>query len=112
MADIITVEETAAVAMAYSLDPGFAFELIDFTLHLNATAGTSEDFTVTKNAGAGAAYDTLIYTKDLSTLSSPNVYFSTQPEEFVFEDGDTLDFAFTNTSLNTYGLQIKYRRKA
>ena len=112
MADIITVSETASVAMAYSLDPGFAFELVEFTLHLNATAGTSEDFTVTKNANAGAAYDTLLYTKDLSTLLTPNVYFSAQPEEFVFEAGDTLDFAFTNTSLDAYGLQIKYRRIA
>ena len=111
MADILTVEETAAVAMAYSLAPGYAFELIEFTLHLDLTPTTSEDFTATKNVAAGAAYDTLVYSKDLSTIAN-DIYFSCEPEEFLFETGDTLDFAYTNTDTVTYGLQIKYRRKA
>ena len=111
MNDILSAESTGMATLNFSLAPGNAFELVDFTLHLDATAGTSEDFVVTKNAKAGSDYDTKIYIKDLSTLATPDVYFSTQPEEFVFMAGDTLDFSFTNTSTDTYGLQVKYKRK-
>ena len=110
MNDILSAESTGMATLNFSLAPGNAFELVDFTLHLDATAGTSEDFVVTKNAKAGSSYDTSIYRKDLSTLATPNVYFSTQPEEFVFMAGDTLDFDFNNTSTATFGLQVKYKR--
>ena len=110
MKDILSAESTGMTTLNFSLAPGNAFELVDFTLHLDATAGTSEDFVVKKDAKAGAAYDTEIYRKDLSTLATPNVYFSTQPEEFVFMAGDILDFDFNNTSTATFGLQVKYRR--
>ena len=111
MADIITVETTASVAMAYSLAPGFAFELIEFTLHLNAAATTAEDFTVTKNISAGSGYDTLVYKNDIATNSITDIYFSCEDNEFIFEDDDTLDFAWSNSDLKTYSMQIKYRRK-
>lgn len=112
MADIITTQVTGAAAISYSLAPGFAFELIEWTLKLDITPTTSESLTATKNVSAGAVYDVPIYAKDLATLTpTPEIYFSCEPEEFCFEAGDTLDFAYTNTDTRTYGLQMKYRRK-
>lgn len=111
MADIITVEVTGAAAISYSLAPGHSFELVEFTLHLGSTPTTSEDFTATKNVGAGATYDVPLYTKDLSTIVA-DIYFSALPEEFCFEADDVLNFAYTNTDTVVYGLQMKYRRKS
>jgi hypothetical protein len=112
MPDIQTVETTGAAGIAYTLNPYFAFELIEWTLKLNAIPTTSESLTVKKNAVAGAVYDVPIYAKDLAELTpTPEIYFSCEPEEFCFEAGDTLDFAWLNSDSRTYGLQIKYRRK-
>lgn len=112
MPDIQTVQVTGAAAIAYTLNPSFAFELIEWTLKLNTVPTTSESLTAKKNASAGAVYDVPIYAKDLATLTpTPEIYFSCEPEEFCFEAGDTLDFAWTNSDSRTYGLQIKYRRK-
>ena len=110
MPDIQTVNvPVASGAIAYSLNPKFGFELIEFTLHLGSTPTTSQDFSVTKNADVGADYDTQIYKKDLSTITE-DIYYSCLPEEIVGEAGDQIDFAFANADEVTYGLQIKYRR--
>lgn len=112
MPDILTTEITGTAAISYSLAPGYAFELIEWTLKLNTVPTTSESLTVKKNVSAGVVYDVPIYAKDLAELTpTPEIYFSCEPEEFCFEAGDTLDFAYTNTDTRTYGLQIKYRRK-
>lgn len=55
--DIITVQVTGSSAISYSLEPRVGIEMIDFRLHLGSTPTTSENFTVTVNAGAGAVYD-------------------------------------------------------
>jgi hypothetical protein len=112
MSDIITAETTGSAGLAYTLNPYFAFELIEWTLKLDILPTTSESLTVKKNAVAGAVYDVPIYTKDLATLTpTPEIYFSCESEDFCFEAGDTLDFAYDNTDTRTYGLQVKYRRK-
>lgn len=111
MADIITISVTGAAAISYTCAPGNNAELIDFRLKLSAVPTTSEDFTATINANAGAVYDIEAYRKDLSLLSDPSLIVIGGSDEFVVEAGGSWDFAYTNTDEVTYGLQIRYRRK-
>jgi hypothetical protein len=115
MSNIITEKFTGTGAIAASISPStnfstFGWELIDFTLNLNAAATTSQNFTVIKNAANGAAYDTAVYTKDLAATSTTDILFTCEPGELTFDPSDVLDFAWTNTDGKTYGLQVRYKR--
>ena len=72
-------------------------------LHLSSAPTTSESFTITLNDKTGAAYDTLLYTNDLSVGSVTDVYYA---EDVYLEAGDYVDVAYTNTDTRTYGLTI------
>ena len=111
MSDIITVNFTGATALSHSVAPGYAAELIDFRLKLNEVPTTSENFVASINAGAGAVYDSRVYTKDLSELTVGTVIVQGGEDEFVIESDGSFDFAYTNTDTKTYGLQVRYRRK-
>ena len=96
-------------AMADSIAPGVPFQLLGFELAINTAPSTSEDFTVIKNAGLGAAYDTNLYTNDLSDGSVTDlVYYFYVPNKCHNKD-DVIDFAFTNTDDRTYGLTVYWR---
>lgn len=96
-------------AMAASIAPGVPFQLLGFELAINTAPTTSEDFTVTKNAGVDAAYDTVIYTNDLSSGSVTDlVYYFDTPIKCHNKD-DAVDFAYTNTDARTYGLTAYWR---
>ena len=96
-------------AMADSIAPGVPFQLLGFELAINTAPSTSEDFTVIKNAGLGAAYDTNLYTNDLSDGSVTDlVYYFDVPIKCHNKD-DVIDFAFTNTDDRTYGLTVYWR---
>jgi hypothetical protein len=96
-------------AMAHSITPGVPFQLLGFELAINTAPTTSENFTVTKNAGMGAAYDTNIYTKDLSDGSVEDiVYYFSVPVKCHNKD-DVIDLAFANTDDRTYGLTVYWR---
>ena len=107
--DLITVQVTGSAAISYSLAPGYQSDVIDFRLHLGSTPTTSQDFTVTVNAGAGSEYDVLLYKKDLSTITG-DIVFVAEEGGFNLAPTDTLDFAYTNTDVVVYGLQMRYRR--
>lgn len=101
---------TGAAAIAASLAPGEAFHLLGFELHLNAALSTSQDFTVTKDAGAGTAYDTELYSRDLGSDSVKDlIYYFDKPIKCYHKD-DEIDFAYTNTDTKTYGLTIYWGR--
>lgn len=96
-------------AMADSIAPGVPFQLLGFELVLNTAPSTSEDFTITKNAGVGEAYDVNVYTKDLSDGSVTDiVYYFDVPIKCHNKD-DAIDFAYTNTDDRTYGLTVYWR---
>ena len=57
---------TAALALNGTVPVGQTYRLISFTLNLSAAPTTSENLTVTLDAEAGAIYDTLLYSLDLS----------------------------------------------
>jgi hypothetical protein len=89
------------------------FELDHISLHLDAAPTTSENLTVTLNAFDGAAYDTLLYTLDLSTDSTTDLVLlagdtdgSTALLPRLYAKGDSIDVAYTNTDAGTSGLRI------
>ena len=73
MSDIIMEEATGSAAIATSIAPGFSAELIDIRIKMATVPTTSEALTVTINSESGAVYDTVIYSKDLSTLSDGSI---------------------------------------
>ena len=110
MASVFKVNVTSAVAIAASVTvpAGDTYQLVSVTMHADAAASTSEDFTITLDAHAGAAYDTLLYSLDLSAASTVDLLW--QPDEpLLLEGGDAIDVAFTNTDTDTYGVQITVR---
>jgi hypothetical protein len=72
-------------------------------LHFDAASTTSENFTITLNDKTGAAYDTVLYSLDLSVSSVVDLYYA---EPVYLEAGDYIDIAYANTDTNTYGLTI------
>ena len=69
---------------------------------LDAAPTTSESLTVTLDSADGAAYDTVIYSKDLVGITSLAVTDINLP----LAAGDELDVAYTNTDTNTVGVRL------
>lgn len=96
-------------AIADSIAPGVPFQLLGFELAVNIAPTTSQAFTVTKNAGIAAAYDTVLYSNDLSDGSVTDIiYYFDVPIKCHNKD-DAIDFAYTNTDARTYGLTVYWR---
>jgi len=101
---------TGAAAIDVDYAPGSAFWLESVTLNLNTAPTTSQNFTIVLDAGDGAAYDTTLYSGDLSVLGGGTTDLVWQPAlEMLFESTDALDVDFTNTDVVTYGLRIVVR---
>lgn len=98
---------TGAAAIAETLAPGVTFRLLRVELHLSSAPSTSQDFTITLNAGNGSAYDVVIHKEDLSvgSITDLTIPFG---EGFEYEADDEIDIAYTNTDTRTYGLRIVY----
>ncbi len=107
MASVYKVNVTGAGAIAASLTvPASAtYQLISVTMHSDGAATTSELFTITLDAKAGAAYDTLLYSLDLSSASTVDLAWFPD-EALLLEAGDAIDVAFANSDTDTYGVQI------
>jgi hypothetical protein len=94
---------TGAVAIALEVKPAYRFKLLAMYLHLSAAPTTSESLTVTLDSGIAAAYDSVIYSRDLTVGSLTDLYVEFG-DNFVFESTDHLDVAWTNTDVRTYGI--------
>lgn len=107
---------TGAAAISESLTPSNLgnrpFKILGIRLHFDSAPSTSENFTVTLNDGNGAAYDTVLYKRDLSVGSVTDLVLDRSDlhldEGHMFKKTDQIDIAFTNTDTNTYGLVIEY----
>ena len=107
MSSVFKVNATGAVAIATSVTvpASNTYILRHVSLALNAAPTTSEAFTITLDANAGAAYDVLLYSLDLAAGSTTDlVWFPDEP--LYLEGGDAVDVVYTNTDTGTYGLQI------
>lgn len=101
---MLTQRRTGTAAINESIDPGKAGQLHEFRIHLNA-AGGAGDLTITLDAAAGAAYDTVLMTQDM-TLVTDLVWQPDMP--LYFDNGDKLVIAWANGSGRTYGLEVKF----
>lgn len=101
---------TGAAAIDVDYAPGSAFWLESVTLNLSAAPTTSQNFTIVLDAGDGAAYDTTLYSGDLSVLGGGVTDLVYQPAlEMLFESTDALDVDWTNSDGRTYGIRIVVR---
>jgi len=99
---------TVADTAAYTLAPKTPFRLLSIDLEIDIVGTTSESLTITKDAIAGSAYDTLIYTINTLTYSVTSL-FVTFGEGYDFEAGDELDMAWGNTEDRTIGFTWTYQ---
>jgi len=97
-----------AIATSMTVPAGATYRLVSVSCKFNVAPTTAEDFTVTLDANAGAAYDVLLYTIDPSTLSLTSLFWYPE-EEMDLEGGDAVDVAYPNTDKKTYGVQITVR---
>lgn len=100
----MTHRATGAAAIATTLAPGRAFQLLEIRIHLSA-AGGAGNLTVTVDANAGAAYDLNIITQDMTAVTNL-IWQPTYPMHF--DSGDEIDFAWLNAGTKTYGLEVKF----
>jgi len=91
-------------AIALTVDPGRAWQLEEIRVHLSA-AGGAGNLTATFDANAGAAYDAVVLTQDMTAITDL-VYAPERP--IVFESGDRLVIAWANASDRTYGVEVKH----
>ncbi len=103
----IPLRATGGGAIATSLTPPTRpIELICVKLHLSAAGGAAEDFTVTVNSATDPAYDTLIFSQDMTAVQDI-LWLPEQPIPIV--NNDVVDFSYTNTNARTFGLEVIYR---
>lgn len=103
----IPLRATGAVAISTSLTPPTRpIELICVKLHLDAAGGAAENFTVTINSVTDSAYDVVLFSQDMTTVTDI-LWLPDQPIPIV--NNDVVDFAYNNANTRTYGLEIIYR---
>lgn len=105
MATTRTHRATGAAAIASTLAPGAAWQLESIRVHLSA-AGASGSLTATLDHGAGAAYDIVLLTQDMTAVVDL-VWSPERPMEFLA--GDELDIAWANAGTKTYGLEVVWK---
>lgn len=108
MFNIYTSRATGSSAVSLQVAPGIAWELCELRIHLSA-AGGAGNLTATVDAGAGAAYDAVILTQDMTSIADL-VYAPDVPIQF--DSGDKLDIAWANSGGKTYGIEAKYKERA
>lgn len=96
---------TGAAAISETITPGCAFQLEHVKLHLSA-AGGAGSITVSCDANAGAAYDVVLKTQDLTAVTDM-VWSPERP--LSFENGDLIIVAWANAGTKTYGLEVGWK---
>ena len=109
-ANVFKINSTGAAAIAATgtVPVGYSYRLVSVSCNLSAAPTTSENYTITLNALAGAAYDTLLYSVDPSVGSTSDIVWKPD-EELILEGGDAINVVYTNTDTRTYGVQITFK---
>lgn len=101
---ILSQKATGATAINTTVNPGRQWKFDSLSLHLSA-AGASGTLTVSLDAAAGAAYDTVILTQDMTLVT--DLYF--QPEQQInLKPNDGIKISWANTGGKTYGLEVNW----
>ncbi|KKK99701.1 hypothetical protein LCGC14_2630080 [marine sediment metagenome] len=91
-----------------TLAPKTPFRLLSVDLHVTAAPNAGEAFTITKDAGQGVLYDTLIYSNDIGTAAVTSLYQTFEGIESFGAD-DELDIFHTNSQDDDYGVTLTYQ---
>ena len=97
-----------ATTLAMTIAPKTPFRLLTLDVHASAILDTGEVLTLTKDAGLGTSFDTVILSEDLF-IGSRTSYFATFGEGYDFEASDEIDAAQANGSSDTIGLVLRYQ---
>jgi len=93
------------IAQTFNVPTGRIYLLISVSCVFAVAPTTSEDYTITIDANAGAAYDLLLYTVDPSVGSVTDILW--QPDELLYlEGGDAVDVAFAGTDGAGWAVQV------
>lgn len=106
MSSFRTTRATGSAAIALTVAPGVPWQLWEIRLHMDA-GGAAGNLTITMDAGAGAAYDTLIYTKAMGGIA--DVVYAFNPPRTFNHASDELDIAYANGGSATYGIEVIFR---
>lgn len=107
---IYKINHTGTALMQFNgtVPAGMSYRVVSVSCNFNAAPTSAENFTVTLDANAGAAYDLLLYTLDPGTTSTSDILW--QPdEELILEGGDAIDVQYDNTDARLYGAQITFK---
>jgi len=95
---------TGAAAVNTTVSPGRQFALESVSIHLSA-AGAAGNLTVTVDAAAGAVYDVVLLTQDMTLLTD----LHWQPDRPIeLTKDDKIVVAWANASTRTYGLTVRH----
>lgn len=109
-ASVYKINDTGTALMQFSgtVPAGQHYRLVSVSCNFNAAPVSAENYTITLDANAGAAYDLLLYTLDPGTASVSDILW--QPdEEIILEGGDAIDVQYDNTDARLYGVQITFK---
>ena len=95
----------AAISTTATVPAGQFYKLAHISLNLDVAPVANENYTITLDAAAGAAYDVLLYSLDLSAGSTTDLFWYPEAETFL-GPGDAVVVAYVNTNTRTYGSQI------
>ena len=90
-----------------ALGPGVEFQMIEARLHLSASGGAVENYTITLDSENGAAFDVVLETAAMNADADVPTVWNEQKR--YFNDGDVLLFEYANTNGRTWGLEVVYR---
>ena len=99
-------QSTAALAINKTISPACPFGSVQLKVHLNAVGGAG-NLTVTVDANAGAAYDVVLLTQDMTLVTD---LLWVPPDRLEFQEGDKLVVAWANAGGKTYGLEVSWKQ--
>ncbi len=101
-----TITSTTGTDTAIAtLAPGAEFRLLGIRFHLGSALAAAETLTVTQDANAGAAYDTLLYSQDLGTADIRDVVLTFEDSDFYVSGDDIVVTLSANAGGDTWGCQ-------
>ena len=98
---------TGTGALSLSISDIKALELEEVRIHVGVAPAAVENLTITIDALAGSAYDTLIKTIAMSGVTN---YIWVPDKPCLCVPGDAIAIAWTNSDGRTWGLTYVYRR--
>ena len=99
----INTTGAAAIANSATVPAGMCYRLVSVSVHFGVAPAAAASMTITLNAIAGAAYDTLLDTQAMAGLTD---YLWQPDDDLVLVAGDAVDVAYVNADGRTYGCQI------